>query len=48
MSEIQLEPAFSFPSNFRFGEVSSLTAFRDRVSSVPGWRGRARRRLGRA
>jgi hypothetical protein len=35
MSEIQLEPAFSFPSNFRFGEVSNLTAFRDRASSVP-------------
>jgi hypothetical protein len=35
MSEIQLEPAFSFPSNFRFGEVSSLTTFRDLVSSVP-------------
>jgi hypothetical protein len=35
MSQIQLKPAFSFPSNFRFGEVSSLTALRNTVSSVP-------------
>ena len=35
MSDMQLELAFSLPSGFRFGEVSSATAFRDRLSSVP-------------
>ena len=35
MSDIKLEPALLRPSGFRFGEVSSLTALRDSVSSVP-------------
>lgn len=35
MSDVQLKPAFSLLSGFTFGEVSSATAFRDRVSSVP-------------
>jgi hypothetical protein len=35
MSDINLEPALLRPSDFRFGEVSSLTTFRDAVSSVP-------------
>lgn len=36
MSDVSLEPALVRPSGFRFGEVSSLTAFSDRASSVPG------------
>ena len=35
MSDASLEPALLQPSGFRFGEVSSLTALRDSVSSVP-------------
>ena len=35
MSDINLEPALFRPSDFRFGEVSSLTTFRDSASSVP-------------
>jgi hypothetical protein len=35
MSDVNLTPAFSLPSGFRFGEVSSLTEFRDNVSPVP-------------
>ena len=35
MSDMHLEPAFSLPSGFRFGEVPSDTAFSDQVSSVP-------------
>jgi hypothetical protein len=35
MSDINLEPALLQPSDFRFGEVSSLTSFRDSASSVP-------------
>jgi hypothetical protein len=35
MSEASLEPALLQPSGFRFGEVSSFTALRDSVSSVP-------------
>jgi hypothetical protein len=35
MSDMSLEPALLEPSGFRFGEVSSLTTLRDRVSSVP-------------
>jgi hypothetical protein len=35
MSDVSLEPALLQPSGFRFGEVSSLTALRDTVSSVP-------------
>jgi hypothetical protein len=35
MSDINLEPALLQPSGFVFGEVSSLTTFRDRVSAVP-------------
>ena len=35
MSDVNLTPAFSLPSGFRFGEVSSLTEFRDNVSAVP-------------
>jgi hypothetical protein len=35
MSDISFEPALLQPSGFRFGEVSSLTALRDTVSSVP-------------
>jgi len=35
MSDMNLEPAFSRPSGFIFREVSSDTAFRDRVSSTP-------------
>ena len=35
MSDVNLTPAFSVPSGFRFGEVSSLTEFRDNVSAVP-------------
>jgi hypothetical protein len=35
MSDINLEPALLQPSDFRFGEVSSLTTFRDSASSVP-------------
>lgn len=35
MSDKLLEPALLQPSGFRFGEVSSLTARRDSVSSVP-------------
>jgi len=35
MSDIKLEPALLQPSGFRFGEVSSLTEFRDSASSVP-------------
>jgi hypothetical protein len=35
MSDMQLESAFSLPSGFRFGEVSSATAFRDLISSAP-------------
>jgi hypothetical protein len=35
MSDMSLEPALVRPSGFRFGEVSSLTTLRDRVSSVP-------------
>lgn len=35
MSDDNLEPALLRPSGFRFGEVSSLTALRDTVSSVP-------------
>ena len=35
MSDMHLEPAFSVPSGFRYGEVSAATAFTDRVSSVP-------------
>jgi hypothetical protein len=35
MNDINLEPALLKPSDFRFGEVSSLTTFRDTVSSVP-------------
>ncbi len=35
MSDASLEPALLQPSGFRFGEVSSFTALRDSVSSVP-------------
>jgi len=35
MSDVNLTPAFSLPSGFRFGEVSNLTEFRDNVSPVP-------------
>ena len=35
MSDVTLEPALLGPRGFRFGEVSSLTARRDAVSSVP-------------
>ena len=35
MSDANLTPAFSLPNGFRFGEVSSLTEFRDNVSPVP-------------
>jgi len=35
MSDIGLEPALVRPSGFRFREVSSHTALRDRLSSVP-------------
>jgi hypothetical protein len=35
MSDPSLQPALLLPSGFRFGEVSSATAFADRVSSVP-------------
>jgi hypothetical protein len=35
MSEVNLTPAFSLPSGFRFGEVSSFTEFRDNISAVP-------------
>lgn len=35
MSDINLQPALLQPSGFRFGEVSSLTTFRNRVSTVP-------------
>jgi hypothetical protein len=35
MSDISLEPALLRPSGFSFGEASSLTTFRDRVSAVP-------------
>jgi hypothetical protein len=35
MSDTKLEATLSFPSNFRFGEVSSLTALRATSSSVP-------------
>jgi hypothetical protein len=35
VNDINLEPALLKPSDFRFGEVSSLTTFRDTVSSVP-------------
>jgi hypothetical protein len=35
MSDVTLETALVQPSGFRFGEVSSLTARRDTVSSVP-------------
>jgi hypothetical protein len=35
MSDVQLELAYSLPSGFRFGEVSSATALRDCVSWVP-------------
>ena len=35
MSDNSLEPALVRPSGFRFGEVSSFTALRDIVSSVP-------------
>jgi hypothetical protein len=35
MSDTNLEPALLRPADFRFGEVSSLTTFRDSASSVP-------------
>jgi len=35
MSDMQLEPALSLPSGFRFDEVSSVTAPRARGASVP-------------
>jgi len=35
MSDINLEPALFQPADFRFGEVSSQTTFRDSASSVP-------------
>lgn len=35
MTDVQLETALSEPSGFRFGEVSSLTAPRALISSVP-------------
>jgi hypothetical protein len=35
MIDIKLEPAVSIPSGFRFGEVSSRTAFRAAASSAP-------------
>ncbi|HEY2665777.1 MAG TPA: hypothetical protein VGK51_02975, partial [Actinomycetota bacterium] len=35
MNDPKLEPAVELPSNFRFGEVSSLTTFRAISSSVP-------------
>lgn len=35
MSDVNLTPAFSLSSGFRFGEVSNLTEFRDNVSPVP-------------
>jgi hypothetical protein len=35
MNDIKLEPAVSIPSSFRFGEVSSRTAFRAASSAVP-------------
>lgn len=35
MSDNSLEPALVRPSGFRFGQVSSFTALRDAVSSVP-------------
>ena len=35
MSEMSLKPALVQPGGFRFGEVSSFTAFRALVSSVP-------------
>jgi hypothetical protein len=35
VSHINLEPALLQPSDFRFGEVSSQTTFRDSASSVP-------------
>ena len=35
MSDINLEAAFSLPSGFRFGEVSSATTFTNAVSAAP-------------
>ncbi len=35
MSDTKLETAVSLPSNWKFGEVSSLTAFRTATSSAP-------------
>jgi hypothetical protein len=35
MTDVQLETSLSQPAGFRFGEVSSLTAFTDRAVSVP-------------
>jgi hypothetical protein len=35
MTDVNLKPALLQPSGFRFGEVSSLTTFRDSASSVP-------------
>jgi hypothetical protein len=35
MNHPKLEPALELPSDFRFGEVSSLTALRAASSSVP-------------
>ena len=35
MNDTKLETALSLPSDFRFGEVSSLTAFRTTISSAP-------------
>jgi hypothetical protein len=35
MSDVSLESALVRPSGFKFGEVSSHTAFRDRLSSAP-------------
>ena len=35
MSETKLETALSLPNSFRFGAVSSLTAFRTASSSAP-------------
>jgi hypothetical protein len=35
MSDVQLETALSLPSGFRFGEVSSFTALRDRAAPAP-------------